>query len=45
VIVHRGRVVAEEALEALGGSAGLEETFLRLTSGDAAAAAGGDETA
>ncbi|MBZ5638791.1 MAG: ABC transporter ATP-binding protein [Acidobacteriia bacterium] len=39
VIVHRGRVVAEEAVEALGGSSGLEEAFLRLTSEDSAAAA------
>ncbi len=43
VIVHRGRVVAEESLEALGGPSGLEEAFLRLTSGEAAApAAEGD---
>jgi ABC-2 type transport system ATP-binding protein len=35
VIIHRGRVVAEETLEALGGAGGLEEAFLRLTSGEA----------
>jgi ABC-2 type transport system ATP-binding protein len=39
VIVNRGRVVAEESLEALGGSTGLEEAFLRLTQGDVVAAA------
>ncbi len=31
VIVHRGRAVAEDSLEVLSGSAGLEEAFLRLT--------------
>ena len=39
VIVHRGRVVAEAGVEALGGSSGLEETFLRLTAGDPEGAA------
>jgi ABC-2 type transport system ATP-binding protein len=34
VIIHRGRVVAEETLDALGGAGGLEETFLRLTSNE-----------
>jgi ABC-2 type transport system ATP-binding protein len=32
VVIHRGRVVAADSLEALGGAAGLEETFVRLTS-------------
>ena len=34
IIIHRGRIVAADSLEALGGSAGLEETFVRWTSDD-----------
>ncbi len=45
VIVHRGRVVAEDSLESLGGPSGLEGAFLRLTSGDGAAAATEGEVA
>ena len=36
IVIHRGRVVAAASLEALGGSAGLEETFVRLTSDETA---------
>ena len=35
VIIHRGKIVAEDTLESLSGSGGLEETFLRLTGEEA----------
>lgn len=37
VIIHRGRVVAAASLDELGGTLGLEETFVRLTSDDVVA--------
>ncbi len=39
VIIHQGRIVAEDDLERLAASGGLEETFLRLT-GEPVAAGG-----
>lgn len=42
VILHRGRVVAEDSLEALVESGGLEQTFLRVTAGDLAAGSEGE---
>ena len=43
VVIHRGRVVAEDTLESLSASGGLEETFLRLIGEEAplGAATGG----
>jgi ABC-2 type transport system ATP-binding protein len=38
VVVHRGRVVAEDTLDSVSGTGTLEEAFLRLTAEDAAAA-------
>jgi ABC-2 type transport system ATP-binding protein len=34
IVIRRGRVLADDSLESLAGAAGLEETFLRLTTGD-----------
>ena len=34
IIIHRGRIVAEDLVEALTGSGTLEETFLRVTAGE-----------
>jgi len=41
IVIRRGRVLADDSLESLAGAAGLEETFLRLTSGDADATSDG----
>ena len=35
VVIHRGRIVAEDTVEAVSGPGGLEEAFLRLTAEDA----------
>jgi ABC-2 type transport system ATP-binding protein len=35
IVIRRGRVVADDTLESLAGGTGLEESFLRLTAGDA----------
>jgi len=40
VIIHRGRIVADEPAEAFAAQGTLEETFLRLTAGEAAAGEG-----
>jgi ABC-2 type transport system ATP-binding protein len=45
VIIHRGRVVADDAIEALGGPGGLEETFLRFTAGEAESGRAGESVA
>jgi ABC-2 type transport system ATP-binding protein len=45
VIIHRGRVVADDGLEALGGPTGLEEAFLRFTAGDSEATGVGEGAA
>src|SRR5262249_51878794 len=37
IVIHRGRLAADVAIDAESGGAGLEETFLRVTSADAAA--------
>jgi hypothetical protein len=37
VVVHRGRVVADDTLEGLAAGGSLEEAFLRLTSDESAA--------
>ena len=42
IVIHRGRVVASDTLESLGGPGGLEETFVRLTSDDVGHAAVGE---
>jgi ABC-2 type transport system ATP-binding protein len=42
VIIHRGRVVADDGIEALGGPGGLEEAFLRFTAGEAETAGAGE---
>jgi len=36
IIIQHGRVLADDSLESLAGAAGLEETFIRLTAGEAA---------
>jgi ABC-2 type transport system ATP-binding protein len=36
VVIHRGRVVAQDTVAAFAGAGSLEEAFLRLTGGDAA---------
>jgi hypothetical protein len=38
IVVHRGRVAADIAVDASVAGGGLEETFLRVTSADLAAA-------
>jgi ABC-2 type transport system ATP-binding protein len=40
VVIHRGRIVAEDALESISGTGSLEEAFLRLTTEDVAAVGG-----